>query len=392
MNITNKIEIIAGPCSVESREQVLATAKALSALGIKLFRAGVWKPRSHPSDFEGVGVVALEWLKEVKEKFSMDIAVEVAREEHVSRTLASGITTFWLGSRTTSNPFAVQEIADTIASYIEERKRKEKGKREEKGRENERGEWKEEESLQSPLKVYIKNPLSPDIELWSGAVERILLSGVKMKDIALIHRGFTSYDRSIYRNAPMWNIAIQMHKRYPQLPLICDPSHIAGDRKYVQQIAQQALNLSFDGLMVEVHNNPSIAKSDSLQQLLPEEFAQMLENLNVKASSQKDKVSPKIGKEESMELLREEIDLIDSKILSLLSERMEVSKYIGEYKREKDMPLYQDERYNSMIAKRGEEGDKKGLSKTFVKRVMDLIHSESLENQIKNTINESKKN
>lgn len=361
--IIKKIQLIAGPCAAESREQVLETAKQLAALGVGIFRAGVWKPRSQPADFEGVGEKALEWLKEVQDiKVTkndctedgerMSVAIEVAKAEHVKLALNAGIRILWLGARTVSNPFAVQEIADAIDAQ--------------------------------DLQILIKNPLTPDIELWSGAVERILKAGVK--DITLVHRGFTSYERSIYRNAPLWNIALQMRNRYPSLPQLCDPSHIGGKREYVPQIAQQALDLAFDGLMVEVHSNPTAALSDASQQLSPTEFKQMLDGLKVKEKGG----THRRGKEEKTEkellenigLLREEIDQIDNKLLSLLAQRIEVAKRIGEYKKEENLPLFQEDRYKSMLEQRAEIGIEKGLNKDFVKRLMEIIHSESLENQL----------
>lgn len=363
MEIVKDIQMIAGPCAAESREQVLATAQAVAALGVKVFRAGVWKPRSQPDSFEGVGAEALEWLKEVRKikieenGATLDVAVEVAKAEHVNLALDAGIRTLWLGARTTSNPFAVQEIANAISQYLKENK--------------------------ATIKVLIKNPLTPDIELWSGAVERIRKAGVD--DITLIHRGFTSYERSIYRNAPLWNVALQMRNRYKELPQLCDPSHIGGKREYIPQIAQQALDLAFDGLMVEVHCNPSAALSDAPQQLSPLEFEQMLKELSVRKKAEADKRETHRDEEELIKnigLLREEIDLIDSKILSLLGERIEVAKRIGEYKKENNMPLYQDERHNKMLEQRAEEGSAKGLNRNFVKRIMEVIHSESLENQI----------
>ncbi len=363
MEILKKILVVAGPCATESREQVLATAKEIAKLGIPMFRAGVWKPRTLPGGFEGIGAEALQWLQEVQKSTKMSVAVEVARAEHVRLSLNAGISTLWLGSRTTSNPFAVQEIADAIAPYLKHN---------------------------SKIKVLVKNPLTPDTDLWSGAVERIKNAGVN--EIVLVHRGFTSYERSIFRNVPLWSIALQMHKRYPTLPLLCDPSHIAGNRKYIEQISQQALDLAFDGLMVEVHNNPNTALSDASQQLSPAELEQMLYNLKIKEDTpldSKEKVAGNKGDTKKLHikdigLLREEIDQIDSKILSLLAERIEVAKRIGEYKKENDMPLYQDDRHNTMLEQRAEDGAQKGLSKEFVKRLMEVIHSESLENQINN--------
>ena len=363
--IIKKILLIAGPCAAESREQVMAAAQAVAELGVKVFRAGVWKPRSHPGYFEGVGEKALEWLKEVEkikvgkgndsgESSTLSVAIEVAKAEHVKLALNAGLHILWLGARTTSNPFAVQEIADAIETNAHQK---------------------------NSLKVLIKNPLTPDVELWSGAVERILQAGVK--DIVLVHRGFTSYERSIYRNAPLWNIALQMRNRYPSLPQLCDPSHIGGKSEFVPQIAQQALDLAFDGLMVEVHPNPKSALSDASQQLSPLEFKQMLDGLKIRKEKRTNR-GGKTEKEllENIGLLREEIDQIDNKLLSLLAQRIEVAKKIGECKKEENLPLFQEDRYKSMLEQRGEIGQEKGLNKDFVKRLMEIIHSESLENQI----------
>ena len=344
-SIVQKMEIIAGPCSAESREQLLECAKALHEIGITHFRSGVWKPRTHPGTFEGVGDIALEWLDEVQQLYGMNIAIEVAKSEHITKALKHNIHTLWLGSRTTSNPFAVQEIADAI-NKIEQKEQ---------------------------LTILIKNPITPDIELWSGALERIARAGVK--DIKLIHRGFTSYERSIYRNAPLWSVATQMKQRHKEIPMICDPSHIGGRQEYVAQIAQQAIDLHFDGLMIEVHNNPEEALSDSMQQLTPQQFREIISSIQIRDS----KELP-----HNISLLREEIDQIDNKIISLLKERNEITKQIGNYKRINNIPLYQEQRHKMMIESRRLTAKEKGINSEFIESIMELIHSQSLEEQLKN--------
>lgn len=350
-DILNRIKLIAGPCSAESKEQVLSVADSLNKMGIKIMRAGVWKPRSRPGTFEGVGEKALEWLCCAKEKYGMRIAVEVATREHLIKAISSGIDMVWIGSRSTANPFVVQEIADALSSELTS---------------------SESKIDPNTFTVIIKNPVNPDISLWCGAVERIKASGIG--NIMLVHRGFTSYERSLFRNSPLWSLAIEMKRKYPSLPLLCDPSHIGGKREFVAQISQQAMDLMFDGLMVEVHPNPDRALSDSLQQLTPDMLEELLVGLNIRKNG---KLPQNIG------VLREQIDEIDKKIIALLGERVKISNEIGDYKKENNMPIFQNERYTLMLQERKSLSSQTGLSEKFIEDIIKLIHSYSVEEQLK---------
>ena len=331
--------VIAGPCSAESPQQLLDTALALSSYGVRVFRAGVWKPRTKPGGFEGVGSQAFEWLDEVRRRTSIAICVEVATPQHVEEALARGTEILWIGARTTANPFAVQEIADALKGC--------------------------------DIPVLVKNPPSPDIELWCGAVERLREAGIGQ--IGLIHRGFTTFDGDIYRNAPLWHIPIEMKRRYGEMTLICDPSHIGGRRELVAPISQQALDLSFDALMIESHCNPDAALSDARQQLTPEALEAVLSSLAVRDNS------PEV---EGITLLRSQIDGIDGEIISLLARRMRLSDEIGEYKREHNMPLLQSGRYREIVEKRSALGASMGLDKGFITRIMEEIHRQSIARQM----------
>lgn len=331
--------IIAGPCSAESREQVLSTAKALAAKGIKIFRAGIWKPRTKPGGFEGIGAVGLPWLKEVKQQTGMLVSTEVATPTHVFEAVKAGIDLLWVGARTATNPFAMQELADSLRGV--------------------------------DVPVLVKNPVNPDLELWVGALERLANSGIT--NIGVIHRGFSSYDKKIYRNVPLWHIPIELKRRFPNLTIICDPSHIGGTRELVAPISQQAMDLNFDGLMIESHCNPDNALSDAKQQITPDVLDYTLKMLVLRENVQTT---------EDISILRGQIDEIDEQLLTLLSKRMRISKEIGTFKKEHNMPVLQSGRYNEILEKREKMGAAMNLSGEFVNAIMKSIHEESVRVQL----------
>ncbi len=331
--------IIAGPCSAESREQVIETATQLAEKGIKIFRAGIWKPRTKPGGFDGIGKAGLPWLKEVKQKTGMLVATEVATPSHVFEALKAGVDILWIGARTVANPFAMQELADSLSG--------------------------------ADVPVLIKNPVSPDLELWCGAIERIQNAGIV--NIGVIHRGFSSYEKSIYRNAPLWHIPIELKRRYPELTILCDPSHMGGSRELISPISQQALDLNYDGLIIESHCCPEKALSDAAQQLTPENLSFILNMLVIRDNTQTT---------ENINILREKIDKIDNKLLSLLSSRMSISKEIGIYKKEHDMPILQSKRYETILSERCEKAKKMDLDPAFIERIMKSIHEESVKVQM----------
>ncbi|MDE6778205.1 MAG: bifunctional 3-deoxy-7-phosphoheptulonate synthase/chorismate mutase type II [Alistipes sp.] len=331
--------IIAGPCSAESEEQVLAAAEELHAGGIGMFRAGVWKPRTKPGGFEGVGVQALGWLREVRERTGMRVATEVATSHHVELALASGVDMLWIGARTSANPFAVQEIADAM-----------------------RG---------ADVAVLVKNPISPDLELWIGAIERIRNSGIRR--LGAVHRGFSSYEQSLYRNDPQWAVPIELRRRLPGLPLLCDPSHIGGRRELVADIAQRAMDLGFDGLIVESHCTPDRAWSDAAQQVTPSELLRILGGLTLRTA-------PEVSS--SLAESRAEIDHIDNELLALLARRMKISRAIGSYKREHGMPILQPQRYEELLRTRAAQSERLGMSSEFICEILRAIHEESVRQQL----------
>ena len=331
--------IIAGPCSAESREQVLNTATELAARGIKIFRAGIWKPRTKPGGFEGIGVEGLPWMKEVKQRTGMLTATEVATPHHVFEAIKAGIDILWIGARTVTNPFAMQELADSLKGV--------------------------------DIPILVKNPVNPDLELWVGALERLYGAGIRQ--MGVIHRGFSSYEKKIYRNAPLWHIPIELKRRYPELTIFCDPSHIGGKRELVAPLAQQALDLKFEGLIIESHCNPDCALSDAAQQITPDVLDYVLKMLVVRDNTQ---TSENIG------ALRRQIDEIDDQLLSLLATRMKVSKEIGAYKKENNMPILQTGRYNDILENRAKKGQNMGLSTDFVTNIMKAIHEESVKVQM----------
>ncbi len=331
--------VISGPCSAESEEQVLQTAHELAKTGVKIFRAGIWKPRTKPGGFEGVGVIGLPWLKKVKEQTGMYTAVEVATERHVFEALKHGVDILWIGARTTANPFAMQEIADALKGV--------------------------------DIPVLVKNPVNPDLELWIGAIERLYNAGLTR--IGAIHRGFSTYDKKIYRNQPAWHIAIELRRRLPNLPIVCDPSHIGGKRELISPLCQQAMDLGFDGLIVETHCNPDCAWSDKSQQITPETLGLILDTLVIRDTTQST---------ESLSTLRHQIDQMDDQLLELLAKRMRISGEIAQYKKEHNMPVLQTGRYDEILTKRVNQGVEMNMSDEFLKTVFEAIHEESVRHQI----------
>ncbi|MBO7382110.1 MAG: bifunctional 3-deoxy-7-phosphoheptulonate synthase/chorismate mutase type II [Muribaculaceae bacterium] len=333
--------IIAGPCSAESREQVLETARLLAAGGIKVFRAGIWKPRTKPGGFEGVGEKGLQWLKEVKEQTGMLVTTEVANRHHVHAALSAGLDMLWIGARTTANPFAMQEIADAIAAENPE------------------------------IPVLVKNPVNPDLELWIGALQRLYNAGIRR--LAAIHRGFSTYGKHLYRNMPQWHIPIELRRRIPGLPILVDPSHMGGRRELIAPLAQQAFDMSFNGLIVESHCDPDCALSDKNQQVTPEVLTFIFNTLVVRNSTQST---------ENLTLLRQKIDQIDNELVELFNRRMEVSREIGRYKKEHRMSAVQPGRYGDLMVSRIRMAQEMGMSEEFMRAVLSAIHEESVRQQI----------
>lgn len=331
--------VIAGPCSAETEEQVMTTARQLADKGCRMFRAGVWKPRTKPGGFEGQGETALPWLQNVKKSTGMLVATEVATPEHVELALKYGIDILWIGARTSANPFAMQALADTLKGV--------------------------------DVPVLVKNPVNPDLELWIGALERINQAGVTR--LAAIHRGFSSYDKKIYRNLPMWQIPIELRRRFPSLPIMCDPSHIGGSRELVAPLCQQAMDLGFDGLIVESHCSPDSAWSDAKQQVTPDVLDYILSLLVIRD----EKVTT-----EGIHVLRKQIDELDNQLIELLAKRMRVCREIGQYKKEHNMTVLQTSRYNEILDKRGAQGALCGMSADFIRSVFEEVHEESVRQQM----------
>ncbi len=331
--------VIAGPCSAETEEQVMNTARDLALKGCHIFRAGVWKPRTKPGGFEGNGEKALPWMKQVKEETHMLISTEVATPEHVELALKYDMDILWIGARTTANPFAMQALADALKGV--------------------------------DVPVLVKNPVNPDLELWIGAMERLNQAGIKR--LGAIHRGFSSFEQKIYRNAPMWQIPIELHRRIPELPIICDPSHIGGKRELIAPLCQQAMDLGFDGLIIESHCDPDKAWSDARQQVTPEVLDYILGLLIIRDEH---------ITTESIQQLRKQIDTLDNQLMELLAKRMEVCREIGRYKKEHNMTVLQTGRYNEILEKRGVQGSLTGMSPEFVAKVFENIHEESVRQQI----------
>jgi chorismate mutase len=337
--------LISGPCSAESEEQVIETAKALAATGkVSIFRAGIWKPRTRPNSFEGVGNAGLKWLRRVRQETGLLVGTEVANEKHVYEALKYGIDMLWIGARTSVNPITVQEIADALKGV--------------------------------DVMVFVKNPVNPDIELWIGALERIASAGIKR--LGAIHRGFSTYEKTIYRNQPNWQLPIELRRRIPEIPILCDPSHIAGAREYLHEISQKAMDLNFDGLMIESHINPEKALSDASQQVNPEELKELLSRLILRSPSTDDpKLLDVLGE------LRQQIDVFDDHLLDLLEKRMKVSETIGRYKKENNITILQSARWDEIVKRAMIKGRAKGLSEELIDSMFKAIHQESINRQMK---------
>ncbi|KAA9327329.1 bifunctional 3-deoxy-7-phosphoheptulonate synthase/chorismate mutase type II [Adhaeribacter soli] len=334
--------LISGPCSAESEGQVLETALALKNSGIDLFRAGIWKPRSKPGTFEGIGEIGLQWLNRVQAETGLPVSVEVATPQHIELALRYDMDVIWIGARTTVNPFVVQELAEALRGV--------------------------------DIPVMVKNPVNPDLALWAGALERFYNMGIR--SLAAIHRGFSVLGENRYRNAPLWQIPIELKTRYKNLPLIVDPSHIGGRRDLILPLTQQALDLDYDGLMVEVHPNPAVALSDAEQQLTPAAFADMLASLKVRTAQ-----SPNPEFLNCAEELRAKIDAADRDILEMLARRMALVEKIGEYKRQNNVTILQMDRWNEIFKTRPEWAARMGINPDFVEELYKLIHLESIRKQ-----------
>lgn len=334
--------IIAGPCSAETEEQVISTALQLSRDSrVDVLRAGIWKPRTRPGTFEGVGAIGLPWLQRARELTGLPVAIEVANARQVEEALSHGIDIVWIGARSTANPFSVQEIADALKGVN--------------------------------IPVWIKNPINPDLELWTGAVERIQQSGIQ--SVGLIHRGFHSYGDNEYRNTPMWNLAIEMRRRYPELIFINDPSHICGNRYLLTEVAQTAVDLAYDGLMIESHPDPDHAWSDAAQQITPDGLTQLLDNIHWVKVSENGEIDGRLSQ------LREQIDRMDDQLLQLLSRRMEISDEIGTYKKEHKLSILQMKRWNEIMERLSDKSKILRLSDEFIHQYFNAIHMESIRRQ-----------
>lgn len=340
--------IIAGPCSAETEEQTLETCKLLAETGmVDVLRAGIWKPRTNPGSFEGVGLKGLAWMAEAKKQTGLPIATEVATPKHVENALEFGFDILWIGARTTVSPFAVQDIAEALRGNKD-------------------------------INVLIKNPMHPDLALWAGAVARFENVGIDEKNIGLIHRGFSYFGASKYRNAPMWHLMLEMRSKFPDMPMICDPSHICGTREYLQEISQTAADMRYDGLMIESHITPDKALSDASQQLTPDGFKKLMSKIRWRAGSKDD---PEFIK--ALGMYRSEIDQLDSEIFELLSRRMKVAEKIGEVKKDNDVAILQERRWGDIVDKVVTQAQKLDLSEEFIKTVLEAIHIESIHRQNK---------
>ncbi len=336
--------IASGPCSAETEEQVMETAKALKQIGVQLFRAGIWKPRTMPGGFEGVGEPGLKWLQKVKEETGMQVATEVANATHVNLALKYGIDALWIGARTSANPFAVQEIADSL-----------------RGRN---------------ITVMVKNPVNPDAALWQGAIQRFLDAGIT--NISAIHRGFSSYGFSEYRNPPHWQVAVELKQRLPEIPLLCDPSHMGGKRDLIEPLSQKALDLNYDGLFIESHSDPDNALSDKKQQVTPGMLHNILNNLVIR----EEKLLSTTSKNE-LDELRNKIDMIDDELISILKERMKVAEEIGNYKKQNGMTILQQSRWGKILQRLNAKAEATGLGGGFLEEIFKSIHQESINHQEK---------
>jgi chorismate mutase len=336
--------VIAGPCSAETEDQVLKIAHDLKDTDVSIYRAGIWKPRTRPGMFEGVGAIGLKWLDKVKKETGLLTATEVANASHVKLALEYDIDVLWIGARSTVSPFIVQEIADALEG--------------------------------TDKIVLVKNPVNPDLALWLGGIERLYSANIKK--LGVIHRGFSTYEKSKYRNNPEWQLPIELQNRFPDIPLICDPSHIAGRRDILQDISQTALDLNFDGLMIETHIDPDNAWSDAAQQITPSVLVKMMNDLKIRTLT-----SEEADYKNQLNTLRTQIDVIDHGLLETLGKRMKVAVSIGELKKKKNVAVLQTKRWNEILGNMILEGEKKGLSEEFVLRMFKAIHQESINNQEK---------
>jgi chorismate mutase len=343
-NLPNPL-LIAGPCSAETEQQVLETARHIKDIkNIIFFRSGLWKPRTRPSSFQGVGEKGLPWLKRVKDEYGIKIITEVASPYHLEKVLEYNFDAIWIGARTTANPFAVQEIAEALKGV--------------------------------DIPVFIKNPINPDLELWIGAIERINKAGIKK--IAAIHRGFSNYEKTRYRNLPQWQIPIDLKTYIPQISLLCDPSHISGNSDYIYELSQEAMDLDFDGLMIETHINPKEALSDANQQITPAQLKQILSSLIIRKPE-----TDNYSTIQQIEELRKKIDILDDHLLTTLEQRMKLVRKIGELKNKNGITILQSERWKNILSKALEKGKRKGLDATFINKLFKLIHQEAITIQAK---------
>ena len=334
--------IISGPCSAETEEQLLETCRSLKDVGIDVMRAGIWKPRTRPNNFEGNGAKALKWVEQVKKELGVKFAVEVANPEHVELCLKAGVDILWVGARSTVNPFTVQEIADAL-----------------------RG---------TDVPVLVKNPINPDLSLWLGAIERI--NAVGITKLGAIHRGFGSFQKTQFRNVPAWRIPIELKSKFPEMPMICDPSHIGGNRDMIMDLSQKALDLNYDGLMIESHRDPDNAWSDAAQQVTPERLGEIIGQLKIKAATSDNSDFMNI-----LEELREQIDESDREILESVARRMSLVEKIGEYKKANDVTIFQVNRMNDIFKSRKEWGQAMNLTEDFVEELYKIIHIASVKRQ-----------
>jgi 3-deoxy-7-phosphoheptulonate synthase len=337
--------LIAGPCSAETEEQVMETARQIAALDqVSVFRAGIWKPRTRPNSFEGVGTEGLKWLRRVKQETGLMVATEVANEKHVYEALKYGIDMLWIGARTSVNPFTVQEISDALNGV--------------------------------DVMVLVKNPINPDLDLWTGAIERVARAGITR--LGAIHRGFSAYEKTVYRNQPNWQLPIELRRRIPDLPIICDPSHISGSREYLYELSQKAMDLNFDGLMIESHINPDKALSDAAQQVTPNDLRELLSRLILRSPVASDpRLLDILGE------LRQQIDVFDDALVDILEKRMKIAETIGQYKKENNITILQTTRWDEIIRKVMVNGVAKGLSSEMIDTIFKAIHQESINHQMR---------
>lgn len=335
--------VIAGPCSAETEEQLLTTARQLKALNkVSVLRAGIWKPRTRPGEFEGIGSEGLKWLMQAREETGLPVTVEVATARHAEEALKAGVDILWIGARTTVNPFSVQEVADALKGV--------------------------------DIPVLVKNPVNPDLQLWIGAIERIYRAGVRK--LAAVHRGFSSFKKTSFRNEPMFEVAIALKTQYPELPVICDPSHICGNRELIPFISQRALDLDMQGLMIESHVTPDLAWTDAKQQVTPDALGTIIDNLTLRKAESDNKEF-----QNTLEILRKEIDELDDTIIQKLAERMRIVEKIGEFKRDNKVTILQVSRWEEIIGKRTHYASALKLDKDFTEKMLELIHNESIRKQ-----------